>query len=341
MTGGTLILHRAGPGVTVQDEGRPYRLAEGLSRGGAADRLALIEAAALLGLNAPVAALEMAMLGCDVTCTAPTRLALTGARMAADLNGTSLAPNSTFWMTPEDRLSIGAARAGTYSYLTPAGGIQTSEIIGSRAAHLTAGIGKPLQAGDELPMGEDPDPNAPPMILRVENRLSGGSVRVMPGPQSDLFDAETRARFFATEFRRARTGNRQGVRLDAEGPPFTTQTETLASDIIQPGDVQMTGDGVPYVLLSECQTMGGYPRIGTVIAPDLGRVAQAAPDTSLRFAEVSAAKADALWRSEADQLIALRKSVQPLRRDPHDIPDLLSYQLISGVVRGDEQGGTG
>ena len=44
-----LIVHRAGPGATVQDLGRPGYLAYGLSRGGAADRMALAEGAALLG----------------------------------------------------------------------------------------------------------------------------------------------------------------------------------------------------------------------------------------------------------------------------------------------------
>lgn len=47
----------AGPGVTVQDLGRPGWLASGLSRGGAADRLALLEGAALLGQGADLAAL--------------------------------------------------------------------------------------------------------------------------------------------------------------------------------------------------------------------------------------------------------------------------------------------
>jgi allophanate hydrolase len=98
----------------------------------------------------------------------------------------------------------------------------------------------------------------------------------------------------------------------------------------------LTGDGVPYVLLSECQTMGGYPRIGTVIPQDLPRIAQATPGTALRFTPLGLEEADALWQDEADQLKALRRRVQPLRRDPHDIPDLLSYQLIGGVIRGDE-----
>ena len=78
----TLTIHRTGP-AAVQDMGRPNRLAEGLSRGGAADRLALLEAAALLGLRTPVAGIEMAMMGCEVTTDTATRIALTGATMAA------------------------------------------------------------------------------------------------------------------------------------------------------------------------------------------------------------------------------------------------------------------
>jgi len=332
----TLTLHRCGPGIAVQDMGRPNRLAEGLSRGGAADRLAMLEAAALLGLPGPVAALEMAMLGCEVSVDTPTRFALTGAVMQATLNGDPVAWNTTLLLTPGDRLAAAAARAGTYGYLTPAGGIRTSPVIGSVAAHLTAGIGRLMVAGDTLPVGKDPHPDAPAMTLAAEERLTGGTLRVMPGPQTGLFDEATRDRFYQTAFTRSRTGNRQGVRLDFDGAPFASGTGDLASDVIQPGDIQMTGDGVPYVLLSECQTMGGYPRIGTVIPQDLPRIAQATPGTALRFTPLGLEEADARWQDEAEQLKALRRRVQPLRRDPHDIPDLLSYQLIGGVIRGDE-----
>lgn len=334
-----MTLHRCGPGIAVQDMGRPNRLAEGLSRGGAADRLAMLEAAALLGLPGPVPALEMAMMGCEVSVSEATRVALTGAKMQASLNGDPVQWNTSLTIFPGDRLTIGAAKAGMYGYLTPAGGVQTTPVIGSVAAHLTAGIGRLLETGDDLPIGKDPHPDTPPMALKPEERLTGGTIRVMPGPQTGLFDEQTRDRFFETTFTRSRTGNRQGVRMDFEGAPFASGTGDLASDMIQAGDVQMTGEGTPYVLLTECQTMGGYPRIGTVIPQDLPRVAQATPGTQLIFSDLTLDEADALWRSEKDTLKSLRKQVQPLRRDPHDIPDLLSYQLIGGVIRGDEQEG--
>ena len=44
-----LSILQATPGVTVQDKGRPGYLAQGLSRGGAADLLALAEGGGAVG----------------------------------------------------------------------------------------------------------------------------------------------------------------------------------------------------------------------------------------------------------------------------------------------------
>ena len=72
------------------------------------------------------------------------------------------------------------------------------------------------------------------------------------------------------------------------------------SDFITEGDIQMTGDGTPFVLLADCQTMGGYPRIGTVIPADLSRIAQALPGTKLSFRFIELEEAEALWQSDDD-----------------------------------------
>ncbi|KKK69754.1 hypothetical protein LCGC14_2930880, partial [marine sediment metagenome] len=132
-------------------------------------------------------------------------------------------------------------------------------------------------------------------------------------------------------------GNRQGVRLDHVGAPFATSGQLdLVSEAIVPGDIQMTGEGTPFVLLPECQTTGGYPRIGTVIPDDLPRVAQAAPGEKLRFRFVTLDEALAAHRPEPARLADYRGKLRALVRDPADIPDLLSYQLISGAITGRE-----
>lgn len=332
-----LTIHRAGPAMSVQDLGRSGTLSLGLSRGGAADRLALLEAAALLGRRDVGAGIEMAGMGGRFTVDAPTRIALTGAPMRATLDGAPLAWNMSHLIPPGAMLEIGPATAGLYGYLTPAGGLATEERLGSRAAHLNAGLGRLLQNGDILPFAPDPDPQAPALLLAPDDRFSGGTIRIVEGPQTSLYSGEIRARFSETEFRRSTHGNRQGVRLDFEGAPFQAEGQLgIVSDIIVPGDIQMTGDGIPFVLLPECQTIGGYPRIGAVIPADLPKVAQAAPGTALRFEFLSFEEADRLLRSEAHMLRDLRKAARPALRDPNDIADLLGYQLISGVTAGDD-----
>jgi len=327
----------AGPGLTLQDLGRPFHMASGLSTGGAADRLALFEAAALLGLKKVVCGIEMAGMGGRFQFTEPTRFALTGAPMRTTLDGRALRWNASHMAEAGQMLEIGGAQAGVYGYLTPAGGFDGAEILGSRAAHLAVGIGAPMQSGDRLEILPDLAPDTPARVLPDDPRFSGGTLRLVRGPQTDLFAPETLTRFLGVSFIRSPVGNRQGMRLEQDGAPFGAEVKGQASDLILPGDVQMTGEGIPYVLLAECQTTGGYARIGSVIADDLPRAAQTPPGACLRFEMLTTEAADKLWRPETGLLKALSARTRPLLRNPRDIPDLLSYQLIGGVTAGDEE----
>jgi biotin-dependent carboxylase-like uncharacterized protein len=331
-----LIVHSAGPGVTVQDLGRPGYLAFGLSRGGAADRMALAEGAALLGQDGTFAALEMAGMGGEFTATEDMRIALTGAPMRASIDSARIVWNASHLLPKGARLSIGSAEAGTYGYLHLGGGIATSSHLGGRGAHLAAGIGAPLKPGDRLDVGQD-GRSQTGMKLSPEDRFGGGTVRIVPSLQTNLFPAEERARFEATAFQRDTRGNRMGVRLEQDREGFESAAGlSVLSEVIVPGDIQITGDGKPFVLLSECQTTGGYPRIGSVLPADLPRVAQARPGEALRFAFVLLEEAVAIQRRYVEFRKSLGKRLSPLIRDPSTIPDLLSYQLISGVTAGND-----
>lgn len=331
-----LQITRADGILTIQDMGRPGHLSEGLSRGGAMDRRALLEAVVLLGAKTPRATIEMAGAGGEFMVSAPTRVALTGAPMSATLDDEPLLWNASHLVLPGQRLRIGGARAGVYGYLTPAGGIATDPWLDSRATHLSIGIGRALARGDALPIGDDPDPERPAHGLAPEPRFEGGTIRVLDGPHTALFTEEVLEAFYATAFRRAARGNRQGIQLDAAAKFTSAHAKGLASDLIGPGDVQMTGDGVPYILMAECQTVGGYPRIGTVLPADLPLVAQAAPGAVLQPRRVTLEEVLSSLRTEAEELRDLAGRCAPLVRDPATIRDLLSYQLVSGVTCGDD-----
>ena len=333
----TLTVKRAGPGITVQDLGRPGYLAGGLSRGGGADRLALQEGAALLGQDAGTAALEMAGAGGEFEASEDIRIALTGAPMRASLDGTPLVWNASHLLPRGGRLKIGGCEAGCYGYLHIGGGIGTSLQLGARSAHLGAGIGGPVQAGDRLPIGQDTGTRGTGMRLDPAPRFEGGSLRVVAGPQTGLFSPAQTAAFEAAAFRRDVRGNRMGVRLVSDAASLKPGDGLkVVSEVIVPGDIQITGDGSPFVLLSECQTIGGYPRIGSVLPADLPLVAQARPGTAFRFQFVTLEEAIEIESSECKRRQSLGTSLRPLLRDPRTMFDLLSYQLISGATAGDD-----
>ncbi|MGR3504647.1 MAG: 5-oxoprolinase subunit C family protein [Paracoccaceae bacterium] len=331
-----LIIHRAGPQVTVQDKGRAGLLGQGLSQGGAADPVALAEGAALLRQPADYAALEMAGMGGSFEVAMETRIALTGAPMQASIDGQALAWNASHLLPAGARLEIGAAMRGNYGYLHLGGGIATKPVLGARATHLAAGIGQALRQGDCLPLDDDPRTEVG-MTLDPEPRFTGGTVRITRSMQTQLFAPDMLERFQTTTFARDARGNRMGARLEFDGDPFAASGQlSILSEVIVPGDIQMTGDGTPFVLLPECQTTGGYPRIGTVIPADLPRVVQAGQGVTLRFEVIDLSDAVEAQRRFVAALDKLPATIRPLLRDPAQMQDLLSYQLISGVISGHE-----
>lgn len=332
-----LIVRHAGLGVTVQDLGREGYLSHGLSRGGAADPVAHAEGAALLGQAPGLASVEIAASAIEIETTAPVWVALTGAPMAARYGASDLAWNASHLLGTENRLRIGSLRSGNYAYLHVAGGIDTPVVVGGRGVHLAAGLGRPVASGDTLPAGAGPGPERTPMWLPAGDRFGGGEIRMMAGPQTDVFPQSVLRRFLDTPFVRTAWGNRQGIRLSHDGKGFRpAEGLNLVSEFITPGDIQITGDGTPYVLGPECQTIGGYPRIGTVLPQDLSRVMQANAGSELTFRLVTLEEASAGLRTPEALVGEIRAGLLPLVRDPRLMPDLLSYEFISGVTAGSD-----
>ncbi|MGB5865094.1 MAG: urea amidolyase [Sulfitobacter sp.] len=321
-----------GPGLTVQDQGRRGYLAQGLTMGGAADTAALFEGAALLGQSPELAVIEMAGMGGTFTATRDLRIALIGAPMTATMDGAPLVWNASHLLPAGAKLKIGGTLAGTYGYLHVGGGIQSLEMIGARATHLSAGLGSALEAGMTLPLGHDQAKRVG-MALPADDRFSGGKIRIVTSMQSDMFDAETLTRFTEIPFRRDTRANRMGVRMDHDAAPFMARDQlSILSDVIVPGDIQVAGDGAPFVLMCECQTTGGYPRIGTVLPCDMMKVAQAPAGAQIAFEIVPLEEARALELQAQAARKTLGSRMYPLVRDPHDMHDLLSFQLISGAI---------
>ncbi|CAB1079170.1 hypothetical protein D1AOALGA4SA_6886 [Olavius algarvensis Delta 1 endosymbiont] len=107
------------------------------------------------------------------------------------------------------------------------------------------------------------------------------------GPQDDQFPAASRDLFLNTSYKMSPDSDRTGIRL--QGPAIERRTdieESIISEGVIAGSIQIPGDGKPIIILGETVT-GGYRKIATVIAADLPLLGQIKPGDELHFVAVS------------------------------------------------------
>jgi biotin-dependent carboxylase-like uncharacterized protein len=297
---GSIEVVNAGMGNGIQDNGRLGYRHMGITVSGHLDPLLARCANALVG-NAPEAAcIEVRALGVlgffhaggglGGAATATPQLTRSGGEPEA------VAPWTSLLLEEGDELETGYVRGGI-AYVAVSGGITTPVQLGSRSTYQRALIGgvkgRLLAKGDVLPVGvladrEQGERRAPPWVYE------DAPIRVVLGPQEGHFKPESVQDFLNSEYTVTPQMDRMGMRI--EGPALIHRTPACAdivSDGVTPGVLQVPGNGQPIILLADCQTVGGYPKIATVISADLPRIAQLKPGQKLRFRSVTAAEARA------------------------------------------------
>lgn len=333
---GHLLIERPGLFSSLQDFGRFGYQHFGISASGAMDAVAMQAANALVG-NAPgEAVIEMTMLGLAATVTAGRcRLALAGADMPITINGRPAEAWQAHELNDGDRFEIGGAKTGMRAYLAIAGGLDVAPTLGSLSTHSRSGIGgldgRALRAGDRLALKGAPA--GPLLALPPEHRpLASGAIRVVLGPQHDYFTPAGVATFLACEYRVTDKTDRMGTQLD--GPTIEhADGFNIVSDGIMNGSIQVPGNGRPLVLLADRQTTGGYPKIATVISPDLFRLGQRRPGDLIRFRQVTAEEAEAAAHAHRAMIVAMLDNMREALAPALQLSTerLLSLNLVSGV----------
>lgn len=300
----TLRVLEAGFRSTIQDRGRFGHLRDAVPPAGPADPLAFEAAQRLVGNTAGDAAIEIVGPPFRFELDAPRIVAVVGRDVS--LRGRGRLPDRTaVFVRAGEEIVVEGGERSRFSYLAVAGGIVVPPVLGARASYLPAALGpvpRALRTGDELSLG--PAAVGPERaVVTLPDLLWHGRVRTMAGPHADSFPASARAAFLGGPFRVSERSDRMGVRL--EGPALERDDGEILSCGVIAGAVQVPHGGAPIVLLADHQTTGGYPVIATVIAADIGTVAQAAPGEELSFHDVDRDRAVAALREERSRLDAI------------------------------------
>ena len=294
------------PGMlsTVQDQGRRGYRAFGMPSSGVMDRYAATMSNILAGNPATAAVLEMTLVGGSFRFASEAYIAIAGAEMKARLNGQPLKNWSGVYVPPDSELAFDRAADGCRSYLALHGGIAEPSVLGSASTYTRAALGgldgRALRADDVLRIGRSAVlPSAARELPRelVPRYGSDVRLRVILGPQDAAFTAEGLRTLFSGAFKVSPRNDRMGILM--EGPTVQhVKGADIISDAIAAGAIQVPGDGHPIVMMADCQTTGGYAKIGFVISADLPRLAQARAGDGVSFVESSDEEAVAALAAE-------------------------------------------
>ena len=263
----------------------------GVPQSGAADRISFALANAAIGNPWDAPALECALGGLALEFTGGATFSLGGANMAATMNAAPVPLYHCQDASPGDLLKLGHASAGIRCYLAIASGIAGADFLGSVATHLPARLGgiegRALRTGDNINShgALQGTPVEVPSYL-LPRFGHDWFLRVTPGPEYDAFSDGARRCFFSLPFSADRRADRMGVRLTG-GAVAAPHTPPMKSSAVFPGTVQCPQDGAPFLLLSDAQTLGGYPRIAQIIEADLHLAGQIRPGDRIWFRETT------------------------------------------------------
>jgi antagonist of KipI len=283
-----------GPLTTIQDLGR-YGLGRyGVPPSGALDSFSLRVANLLVGNLEGEAGIEITLMGLKMRVLTDLVIALCGGDLQPQLNDKPFDMWCSRIVRKGGTLFLKTPRTGCRAYLAVGGGISLEPVLTSKSTNMASRFGgyegRSLRKGDLLFSGaiEQHFQNAG-KIFTPQGRPSytgDWDLRVLLGPQAQDFPEESKRLFLDSSFTVSTQSDRTGIRLS--GPALHRKKElgdSIISEGIVPGAIQVPGDGQPIILLVETIT-GGYRKIATVISADLPLLGQIKPGDRVRFQEV-------------------------------------------------------
>ena len=246
---------------------------------GAMDQFSAKLANALLDNDESDPLIEMIQSGSNIRFDSAGVFILSGADFSAKLNDVNISLNKPFAVNVGDELHFGKANYGNCCYLAVKRGFQSERRMGSHSQYLNVTSAPRMVKGDRVQHfitrkfvvgGATVKSNAEHFISHL--------IEVRKGPEFKLLDAEE----LNHELSVSSLSNRMAYQFDQRIRVSAKGNQMLTSSA-QPGTVQLTPSGQLIVLMRDCQTTGGYPRVLQLTEHAINRLAQKRPGDRIQF----------------------------------------------------------
>ena len=246
----------------------------------------------------------------DVCC------AITGAKVRASLEGRPLRSWMSFEARAGDLITVDRVMEGFRYYVGFSATPILEKVIESYSTNLDCRFGgyrgRALQKGDRINFE-----NIRMVDVRrireefIPDMDPPHTLRVMKGPEIDYFTADTLEEFMGSDrgtvFTVSTKSNRTGIRLEGKSLAFRKGAdESIISEGLLPGTIQVPADGLPIIQLHE-RTIGGYARPAVIARSDHDLLAHLKPGDSVRFEMINVDEAESLYDRKMEIVTLLKK----------------------------------
>jgi allophanate hydrolase len=320
----------AGPLVTFQDIGRPGNMRYGVSASGPMDIVSFEAANAVLGNDTKQTAIEISLGGLILQChEGSITLAITGGDFLIEYQGQKISSWTVLTLQKGERLSVRAGKSGSWAYLAFSGKLNVKDWLNSSSTHSTSGFGGGvLKTGQKFTLTDASNQENRIGPILKPNFYTNDLIHAVLGPQDQYF-MNTAIKIFSNSiFKVSDNYDRMGMQLT--GPKLELKSAlSIPSEPVVKGSIQVSGDGIPTILLADHQTTGGYPKIATVISSDINRLVQFRSNQSVKFVLINSNEALQKTRKFLDMKEKYLEKISISRGTLEQ--RLMSENLIGGI----------
>lgn len=266
------VLH---PGLysSLQDLGRQNFLKYGVPQSGVMDSFAAKKANLILSNLDSAPVLEITQLGPKLKFTESTQIAICGAYLNPKINETVVLNNRILSLETGDVLSFGKRLIGCRAYIAIVGGFISEKVLGSYSWYNGITKSEFLKNGSTIEYTNLDRTliNLNASVKVSEVYLKDNVIKVFPGPEYDLLSSSQKRELMDSTFSLDINNNRMAIQLREL---FINSLNPIITGPVLPGTVQLTPSGKLIVLMRDCQTTGGYPRVLQLSENGLNTIAQ-------------------------------------------------------------------
>jgi biotin-dependent carboxylase-like uncharacterized protein len=246
---------------SIQDLGRKGFRSYGVPISGAMDKYSAILANKLLNNKEGLPVMEITIVGPKILFEDHTLIVVTGADMSPMLNDEPIQLNFVYGIKTSDVLSFGKLQFGARAYLGIKGGFLTENKLKSYSYYKGLTNNNIIKKGNRLQIANyNADLEITSSKIKVKSsHFNADKLEVTKGPEFNRLSKKQRELLFSRKFIIDDLNNRMGYQLKNKFSSLK-KNEIITSTTI-PGTVQLTPSGKLIIMMRDCPTTGGYPRI--------------------------------------------------------------------------------